>query len=275
MLDWGRQRGIYAGGFRAGRLEDHARTLTLNLGLRYELFTQPVDARDLGSLFNITERPVRAARQERLQPRDRGWRSQQFRPARRLRLAGHAKTRAARRLRHFLSASAIRTQQVTQFSGNLPNVPVVSLPTVSATQTVTPPYHDQHADPGRAHRPVARLVYRRQSVRRNHPLGQGFHDSRDPMLHQFNFDIQYQVTSSLLLESLLQRRAGPRSLESCSSTRIRFRSRRRCREQQAGQPSVPEHQRDGDPDASRPRPTTTTPSISAWRSATRKVSRCW
>ena len=28
-------------------------SLTLNLGLRYELFTQCVDARDLGSLFNI------------------------------------------------------------------------------------------------------------------------------------------------------------------------------------------------------------------------------
>src|SRR5439155_8373451 len=33
-----------------------------------------------------------------------------------------------------------QNQQVTQFSGNLPNVPVVSLPSTSATQTVTPPY---------------------------------------------------------------------------------------------------------------------------------------
>src|SRR5260370_25295200 len=33
-----------------------------------------------------------------------------------------------------------QNQQVTQLSGNPPNVPVVSLPSVSATQTVSPPY---------------------------------------------------------------------------------------------------------------------------------------
>src|ERR1051326_2713990 len=52
MLDWGRQRSIYFGGF----VQDDwklSRKLTLNMGLRYELFTQPVDARDLGSLFNV------------------------------------------------------------------------------------------------------------------------------------------------------------------------------------------------------------------------------
>ena len=30
---------------------------------------------------------------------------------------------------------------------------------------------------------------------------QGFHDARDPMLYQFNLDIQYQATGSLLLEA--------------------------------------------------------------------------
>src|SRR3954452_12101667 len=52
MIDWGRQRSLYAGRV----VQDDwkiTKKLTVNIGLRYELFTQPVDARDLGSLFNI------------------------------------------------------------------------------------------------------------------------------------------------------------------------------------------------------------------------------
>ena len=52
LLDWSRQRDLYAGFF----FQDDwkvSRRLTLNVGVRYDLFTQPVDDRDRGGLFDL------------------------------------------------------------------------------------------------------------------------------------------------------------------------------------------------------------------------------
>jgi len=93
-----------------------------------------------------------------------------------------------------------QNQQVTQFSGNLPNVPTVSLPTVSATQTVTPPYTINTpikvvpTDPSLASFTAANPFV--GTIRTA-----GFHQSRDPMLHQFNFDMQFQLTKLIMLEA--------------------------------------------------------------------------
>jgi hypothetical protein len=198
MIDWGRQRSIYFGGF----VQDDwklTRKLTLNLGLRYELFTQPVDARDLGSLFNIETgqyalpgkngftRAIVDGDHNNWGPRA-GF-AYQVTPKLVLR-GGYG----------LFFGERDQNQQVTQFSGNLPNVPVVSLPSTSATQTVAPPYtintpiKTVPTDPSlNSFTPTNPFVGTIRSA--------GFHDSRDPMLHQFNFDIQYQLTSSFLLEA--------------------------------------------------------------------------
>lgn len=198
MLDWGRQRSIYAGAF----VEDDwkiTKNLTLNLGLRYELYTQPVDARDLGSLFNIENgqfalpgkngfsRAIVDGDHNNFGPR--GGFAWQVKPKLVLR-GGYG----------LFYGERDQNQQVTQFSGNFPNTPVVSLPNVSAAQTVTPPYTINSpilvvpADASLAGFTAAKPFV--GTIRT-----QGFHDARDPMLHQFNFDIQFQVTGSLLLET--------------------------------------------------------------------------
>lgn len=198
MIDWGRQRSIYFGGF----VQDDwkiSRKLTLNLGLRYELFTQPVDARDLGSLFNVDTGqyalPGKNGYSRAIVDGDHNnW-------GPRAGFAWQATSKLVFRGGYGLFfGERDQNQQVTQFSGNLPNVPVVSLPSISAQQTVAPPFTIN--TPIKVVPVDASLA----SFTATNPFvgtirSAGFHDSRDPMLHQFNFDIQYQLTSSVLLET--------------------------------------------------------------------------
>jgi hypothetical protein len=198
MLDWGRQRSTYTGFF----VQDDwkiTKNLTFNIGLRYELFTQPLDARDLGSLFNIANGqyalPGKGGYTRAIVDGDHN----NIGP--RAGFAWQASSKLVLRGGYGLFyGERDQNQQVTQFSGNLPNVPTVSLPNVSAAQTVAPPFTVNTpikvvpTDPSLASfTPSNPFVGTIRSA--------GFHDSRDPMLHQFNFDIQYQLTSTVLLEA--------------------------------------------------------------------------
>jgi len=198
MLDWGRQRSLYSGLF----VQDDwkvSKSLTLNLGLRYELFTQPVDARDLGSLFNVENGqyalPGKGGYSRAIVDGDHN----NFGP--RAGFAWQATSKLVLRGGYGLFfGERDQNQQVTQFSGNLPNVPTVSLPTVSATQTVAPPFTINTpirvvpTDPSLASFTAANPFV--GTIRTA-----GFHESRDPMLHQFNFDVQFQLSKLILLEA--------------------------------------------------------------------------
>ena len=198
MLNWGRQRSIYAGGF----VQDDwkiTKSLTLNLGLRYELFTQPVDARDLGSLFNVQTGQYALPGKNGVSRAIVDGDHNNFGP--RAGFAWQVNPNLVLRGGYGLFfGERDQNQQVTQFSGNLPNVPTISLPAISAQQTVAPPYSISTpikvlpTDPSLANFTAAAPYV--GTIR-----SAGFHDVRDPMLHQFSFDIQYQLTASLLLET--------------------------------------------------------------------------
>ena len=54
-VDWSRQRDLYVGPY----IQDDwkiSRRLTLNLGFRYDLYTQPVDAKNTGAMFDPVTR---------------------------------------------------------------------------------------------------------------------------------------------------------------------------------------------------------------------------
>jgi hypothetical protein len=198
MLNWGRQRSIYAGGFFQDDWHVTSR-LTLNLGLRYELFTQPVDARDLGSLFNIQNGQFALPGKDGYSRAIVNGDHNNFGP--RVGFAWQASKKLVLRGGYGLFyGERDQNQQVTQFSGNFPNVPAIASPTITAANTVTPPYTINTPIPV-----VAASASLSGFTAASPFVGtlrtQAFNSAADPMVHQYNFNIQYQVKDSLLLET--------------------------------------------------------------------------
>lgn len=197
MLQWGRQRDSYFGGF----VQDDWKItpkLMLNVGIRYELYTQPIDARNLGSLFDIRTGkyaiPCQGGYSCAMVDGDHNnWGprvgvSYQITPK-----------FVARGGYGIFYGLKDQNQQTTQFSDNPPNIPLVSLPNVSAAQTVTPPFTMN--TPIQA-LPVSTDISGFSAAK---PLGssfrtQAFNHAGNPMLQQYNLDLQYQLTNKTVIE---------------------------------------------------------------------------
>jgi hypothetical protein len=198
LPDWARLRDIYAGGYFQDDWKVSPR-LTLNLGLRYELFTQPVDARDRGSLFG-------AGSGQFVVPGQTGYT--------RAIVDGHHKNFAPR-FGFAYSASKRWTvrggsgiffgprspnQQTTVFGSNPPNAPTVITPSLSAGTTVTPPI--TLSSPIQVGPTSPDL----STFTPANPLGllirtADFTNSRPAMIYQANLGIQYQAARDLVLEA--------------------------------------------------------------------------
>jgi hypothetical protein len=197
MLDWGRHRSIYFASYFQDDWKVTPR-LTLNLGIRYDLFTQPIDARDRGSLFNYKtgrfqlpgkdgfSRSLVDGDHNNIAPRAGfAW---QFRPRWVLR-GGYGMFYGLRD----------QNQETSQFSGNNPNVPDLTVPVVDAQRTVAPPFtlnspivatpSDTTLQSYTAQRPFVRTV-----------RTQLLDHARMPLLHQFNLSFQWEPVATWLLE---------------------------------------------------------------------------
>jgi len=91
-------------------------------------------------------------------------------------------------------------QQATLFSENVPNIPTLILPTISATTTVTPPYNI--STPIQTVPSISTLA----GFTSAKPYGvqiktQSLALARMPNLQQWNLDLQYQLARTLLLEA--------------------------------------------------------------------------
>ncbi|MDP2999823.1 MAG: carboxypeptidase regulatory-like domain-containing protein [Bryobacterales bacterium] len=137
MLEWGRLRTLYAGGY----VQDDwriTRKLTFNIGLRYELYTQPVDARDRGGLYNLDKQifvvPGKDGYSRAIVKGDHNnW--------------GPRVGFAYQVTPKFVVRSAYgifygmrdQNDQTTNFYGNIPNVATMVNPTITASGTIAPP----------------------------------------------------------------------------------------------------------------------------------------
>ena len=205
MLDWGRHRWIYSGMY----FQDDwkvSRRLTLNVGLRYELFTQPVDARDRGSLFDLKRgffqlpgkdgysRALVEGDHNNLAPRV-GF-AFQWRPKIVVR-GGYGMFYGLRD----------QNQETTQFSGNNPNTPTLSVPVVTAQGTLTPPMTiNTPIVAAPSDTTLASFTPERPFVRTIRT--QKFDGGRFPLLHQANLSVQWEPKANWLLETTFSMSRG-------------------------------------------------------------------
>jgi hypothetical protein len=198
MLDWGRHRWLYA----AGYFQDDWKvspSLTLNLGIRYDLFTQPVDAKDRGSLFDPRtgrfELPGQGGYTRALVNGDHN------NIAPRIGAAWQASRKLVVRGGYgIFYGLRDQNQETTQFSGNNPNVPDISVPVVNPQTTIAPPFtvntpiaaspSDTTLRSYTPQRPFVRTI-RTQLIEH----------ARMPLLHQFNLSFQYEPVANWLLEA--------------------------------------------------------------------------
>jgi hypothetical protein len=198
LPDWARMRDLYFGTY----FQDDWRIsskLTLNLGVRYELFSQPVDARDRGSLFDARTGKFVVPGQPGFSRAMVDGHPLNFAP--RVGFAYSATQKwTVRGGTGVFYGQRSPNQQTTVFGSNPPNAPTVVTPSVSASTTVTPPI--TISTPIQVGPTSADL----STFTPANPLGllirtADFTNSRPARIYQWNLGIQYQLSRDTVVEA--------------------------------------------------------------------------
>ncbi|MBI4904349.1 MAG: TonB-dependent receptor [Acidobacteria bacterium] len=198
LLDWSRQRDVYVGTYFQDDWKVSSR-LTLNLGFRYELYTQPIDLRDRGGLFDPRSGRIALPGKDGFTRAIVNGDHNNFAPRFGLAYSVSPKLTIRSGIGVFF-ARREQNQEVTQFGGNIPNTPNLVFPPVSASGTVTPPLtlstpltvlpSDPTLSNFTPQRPLATLI--RTSDITN---------SVNPYTYQWNFGVQYEAARNMVLEA--------------------------------------------------------------------------
>jgi hypothetical protein len=219
LLDWARQRDLYAGFYFQDDWKITTR-LTINMGIRYDLYTQPVDARDRGGLFDARTGYMAI-------PGQNGFsraivRADHNNWAPRLGFAYSASRKFT--IRSGAGIFYSRREQnngVTQIGANIPNTPAVLFPTISATGTVVPPVTISsplqlgQTDPNFTGITPANAV----SYNTRTP---DFTNVPAPYSAEWNFSLQYALQQNLMVEAAYSGNKGTKLITRQNLNKIRL-----------------------------------------------------
>jgi hypothetical protein len=197
-LQKGRQREAYFGGY----IQDDwkfSNKLTINAGLRYELYTQPIDQNNLGSLFDISTGNFAIPGQNGYSRAMVHGDHKDWGP--RVGLAYQVSPKLVVRGGYgIFYAMRAQGQQATLFSENVPNIPTLILPAITPQGTITPPY--TISTPIQTVPSISSLAGFTAAKPYNVQIKtQSLQNGLMPQLQQYNLDLQYQLARTLLVEA--------------------------------------------------------------------------
>jgi len=205
QVDWARQRDLYFAPFLQDDWKVSSR-LTLNLGFRWDLYTQPVDAKDVGGVFdpNVISK-LGLPGVIRLPGKDGNSRAiidahhRNFAP--RFGFAYQATRKFVVRGGYGIFYSQReQNRQVTDIANTLTNFQIVTSPAVIRAQTTQPPF--KFTSPVTV---VSDLDPNFTGYNAAKPIQAQFmtpsmDNSRFPSLQQYNLALQYELASGLLIQ---------------------------------------------------------------------------